>query len=63
VNIKYRSYSLSKFNLSKGNLYDYINEDTMCWLIDEAISHRVDNLGIIIASILKDAHHEDTNSS
>lgn len=34
----------------------------MCWLIDEAISHRVDNLGIIIASILKDAHHEDTDS-
>ena len=54
----FKSYSLSKFDLKKGNIYKYVDKETFNWLIDEAITNRVDNLGIIIAAIIKDAHYE-----
>ena len=54
----YKSYSLSKFNMGRGNLYNYLDKEVYFWLIDEAIKHRCDNLGLIIAGIIKDAYNE-----
>lgn len=59
---KYKSYSLSKFDLKRGNIYDYLDKETYNWLIDEAIACRVDNLGIIVAAIVKDAKNEKDKS-
>lgn len=59
---KYKSYSLSKFHLKRGNIYDYLDKETYNWLIDEAIACRVDNLGIIVAAIVKDAKNEKDKS-
>lgn len=54
----YKSYSLAKFGLKRGNTYKYLDKHVYHWLIDEAITNKCDNLSLIIAGIIKDAYNE-----
>jgi gamma-glutamylcysteine synthetase len=54
----FKAYSLAKLNMVRGNLYNYLDEDTYNWLIDEAVTHNCQNLGLMIAAIIKDAYNE-----
>ena len=44
----------------KGNVYKNIDPEVERWLLDLAEEMNVDNLAIVIASILKDAYFEET---
>tara|TARA_Y100001970_G_scaffold64091_1_gene82059 strand:+ start:1160 stop:1360 length:201 start_codon:yes stop_codon:yes gene_type:complete len=55
----YIRYSL--LGIKKGNLYDYLEDDVLKWLTNEARKTKVDNLAILIAAILKDTYHEENN--
>jgi len=49
----------TKVGLKKGNVYEYLDNKTINWLIHEAIKIKSNNTGIIIASIIKDAYVEN----
>ena len=55
----YVLHRLVKVGLKRGNVYKHIDIKTFNWLIDETIKIKADNLGTTIASILKDAYHEE----
>ena len=44
----------------KGNVYKNLDPEVEKWLQDLAEEMNVDNLAIVIASILKDAYFEET---
>jgi len=44
----------------KGNVYKNLDPEVEKWLLDLAEEMNVDNLAIVIASILKDAYFEET---
>tara|TARA_Y100000361_G_scaffold150256_1_gene165679 strand:- start:603 stop:770 length:168 start_codon:yes stop_codon:yes gene_type:complete len=50
---------LTKVGLRRGNVYNHIDVKALNWLIDETIKIRADSLGVTIASIIKDAYHEE----
>ena len=55
----YIRYSL--LGIKKGNLYDYLEDDVLAWLTQEAVKTKSESLAILIAAILKDTYHEENN--
>tara|TARA_R100000426_G_scaffold85448_1_gene65443 strand:- start:513 stop:716 length:204 start_codon:yes stop_codon:yes gene_type:complete len=55
----YVRYSL--LGIKKGNLYDYLEDDVLAWLTQEAVKTKSESLAILIAAILKDTYHEENN--
>ena len=45
--------------IKKGNFYDYIDNETMEWLVTEASKIDDVNIGMIVAGIVKDAYHDE----
>jgi len=43
----------------KGNVYDYLDADETQWLLEEAVKLGRCDVGLVIASIVKDAYHEE----
>ncbi len=58
-NSDYARHRLTKVGLRRGNVYNHIDVKALNWLIDETIKIRADSLGVTIASIIKDAYHEE----
>ena len=58
-NNDYVTHCLVKVGLRRGNVFNHIDSKTINWLVDETIKIKADNLGVTIASILKDAYHEE----
>ena len=48
--------------IKKGNVYDYLDNDTMEWLITEASKIKNSNMAMIVAGIVKDAYHDELES-
>lgn len=46
-------------NLRKGNVYEHLSEEETQWLIEEAVKLDRCDLGLVIASIISDAYHEE----
>ena len=46
-------------NLKKGNVYEHLSEEETQWLIEEAVKLDRCDLGLVIASIVSDAYHEE----
>ena len=46
-------------NLKKGNVYEHLSEEETQWLIEEAVKLDRCDLGLVIASIISDAYHEE----
>ena len=46
-------------NLKKGNVYEHLSEEETQWLIEEAVKLDRCDLGLVIASIVRDAYHEE----
>jgi|TARA_R110000824_G_scaffold160965_7_gene336088 uncharacterized protein YdaL len=55
--IKTDAYKTSQ--VRKGNVYQYLDADETHWLIEEAIKLGRCDVGLVIASIVKDAYHEE----
>jgi len=56
---QYKYYGLS---LRKGNVYDYLEEPVKDWLIEEAVKLDRCEIGLVIASIVKDAYAEESGA-
>ena len=48
--------------IKKGNVYEYLDDDTMEWLINEASKIKNSNMAMIVAGIVKDAYHDELES-
>jgi len=48
--------------IKKGNVYDYLDDDIMEWLINEASKIKDANMAMIVAGIVKDAYHDELDS-
>jgi len=48
--------------IKKGNVYFYLEDDVKEWLIDEAFKLNKCEIGLVIASIVKDAYAEESSS-
>ena len=46
-------------NLKKGNVYEHLSEEETQWLIEEAVKLDRCDLGLVIASIVSDAYHDE----
>mgnify|MGYP003135576012 CR=1 FL=1 len=46
-------------HLRKGNVYKHLSDEEAQWLIDEAVRLDRCDIGLIIASIISDAYHEE----
>jgi|TARA_X000001382_G_C3116721_1_gene161813 hypothetical protein len=58
-NNDYVTHCLVKVGLRRGNVFNHIDSNTINWLVDETIKIKADNLGLTIASILKDACYQE----
>ena len=56
-------YQFSKVGLRKGNVYEYLDDKITDWLIDEAIKIRSEDVGLVIAAIVKDAYAEEVGEN
>ena len=45
--------------MKKGNLYSYLSESEINWLIEEALKLNRCDVALVIASIVKDAYYEE----
>tara|TARA_R100001015_G_C4529209_1_gene96091 strand:- start:431 stop:601 length:171 start_codon:yes stop_codon:yes gene_type:complete len=52
---------MSKIGVKKGNFFDHLEEEQIEWLINEASDTKTD-IGVVVASIIKDAHYEENNT-
>ena len=57
--MKHKAYCLQKIGLRRGNVYENLDTKIFDWLIDETVKVKADNLGLTIASILKDACYQE----
>ena len=48
--------------IKKGNVYEYLDDDTMEWLINEASKIKNSNMAMIVSGIVKDAYHDELES-
>jgi len=53
------SYKLRSLDMKKGNLYSYLSESEINWLIEEALKLNRCDVALVIASIVKDAYYEE----
>ena len=49
-----------KIGVKKGNFFDHLEEEQIEWLINEASDTKT-VFGVVVASIIKDAHYEENN--
>ena len=54
-------YLMMKIGVKKGNFFDHLEEEQIEWLINEASDMKTD-VGVVVASIIKDAHYEENNT-
>jgi hypothetical protein len=52
-------YKMRTLGLKKGNVYNYLSEEELHWLVEEAVKIDRCDLGLVIASIVSDAYHEE----
>ena len=50
-----------KIGVKKGNFFDHLEEEQIEWLINEASDTKTD-IGVVVASIIKDAYYEENNT-
>ena len=53
-------YLMMKIGVKIGNFFDHLEEEQIEWLINEASDTKTD-IGVVVASIIKDAHYEENN--
>ena len=53
-------YLMMKIGVKKGNFFDHLEEEQIEWLINEASDTKT-VFGVVVASIIKDAHYEENN--
>jgi len=57
--MKSLAYKMRSLDIRKGNVYDYLSEDEINWLVDEAVKINRCDLGLVISSIVSDAYNEE----
>jgi hypothetical protein len=50
---------MRSLDIKKGNVYDHLSEEELNWLVEEAVKIDRCDLGLVIASIISDAYHEE----
>ena len=53
------AYKMRSLDIKKGNVYEHLSEEELNWLVEEAVNIDRCDLGLVIASIIRDAYHEE----
>jgi len=54
---------LAEARIRRGTVWKHLSPEILDWLLDETIKLRQPDIGIVIASLVRDAYHDDMEAS
>ena len=54
---------LTGARIRRGTVWKHLSPEILDWLLDETIKLRQPDIGIVIASLVRDAYHDDMEAS
>ena len=54
---------LAGASIRRGTVWKHLSPEILDWLLDETIKLRQPDIGIVIASLVRDAYHDDMEAS